>query len=138
MALQLHLRSARSWIYTISFLASRAELSYSTRARWALRAIRKYLRLELAPSWRYKILHAHARAIFGTALKAAVISIYIQKHRIIDINATDLWSLEAVTTLLRANPLQMYFFGGQARDFRAWSMPGYVSLSEIVLCGSNV
>ena len=32
---------------------------------------------------------------------------YIQKHRIIDINATDLWSLEAVTTLLRANPLQM-------------------------------
>ena len=63
---------------------------------------------------------------------------YIQKHRIIDINATDLWSLEAVTTLLRANPLQMYFFGGQARDFRAWSMPGYVSLSEIVLCGSNV
>ena len=32
---------------------------------------------------------------------------YIQNHRIIDINATDLWSLEAVTTLLRANPLQM-------------------------------
>ena len=25
----------------------------------------------------YKILHAHARAIFSTALKAAVISIYI-------------------------------------------------------------
>ena len=63
---------------------------------------------------------------------------YIQKHRIIDINATDLWSLEAVTTLLRANPLQMYFFGGQARDFRAWSTPEYVSLSEIVLCGSTV
>ena len=58
-------------------LASRAEQSYSTRARWALRAIRKYLRLGLAPSWRYKILHAHARAIFSTALKAAVISIYI-------------------------------------------------------------
>ena len=57
-------------------LASRAEQSYSTRARWALRAIRKYLRLGLAPSWRYKILHAHARAIFSTALKAAVISIY--------------------------------------------------------------
>ena len=58
-------------------LASRAEQSYSTRARWALRAIRKYLRLGLAPSWRYKILHAHARAIFSTALKAAVISIYL-------------------------------------------------------------
>ena len=62
---------------------------------------------------------------------------YIQKNRKIDINATDLWSLEAVTTLLRANPLQMYFFGGQARDFRAWSTE-YVSLSEIVLFGSNV
>ena len=61
-------------------LASRAEPSYSTRARWALRAIRKYLRLGLAPSWRYKILHAHARAIFSTALKAAVISIYIPLH----------------------------------------------------------
>ena len=61
-------------------LASRAEQSYSTRARWALRAIRKYLRLGLAPSWRYKILHAHARAIFSTALKAAVISIYIHQR----------------------------------------------------------
>ena len=63
-------------------LASRAEQSYSTRARWALRAIRKYLRLGLAPSWRYKILHAHARAIFSTALKAAVISIYIHQRAI--------------------------------------------------------
>ena len=63
-------------------LASRAELSYSTRARWALRAIRKYLRLGLAPSWRYKILHARARAIFSTALKAAVISIYIHQRAI--------------------------------------------------------
>jgi len=31
---------------------------------------------------------------------------YIQNHIKIDINATDLRSLEAVTTLLRANPLQ--------------------------------
>ena len=32
---------------------------------------------------------------------------YKQNHKIIDINATDLWSLEAVTTWLRANPLPL-------------------------------
>ena len=47
-------------------------------ARPAHRAIRKYLRLGLAPSWRYKILHANTRAIFHTARKAAGISIYIR------------------------------------------------------------
>ena len=54
-------------------LASRAEKSYSTRARWALRAIRKYVLLGLKPSGTYSISPAHARAIYHTAREAAVI-----------------------------------------------------------------
>ena len=54
-------------------LASRAEKSYSTRARWALRAIRKYVLLGLKPSGTYCISPAHARAIYHTAREAAVI-----------------------------------------------------------------
>ena len=57
-------------------LDSRAEKSYSTRARWALRAIRKYVLLGLAPSGTYEILHARARAIFCSARESPVICIY--------------------------------------------------------------
>ena len=79
MALQLHLRSARSWIYTISFLASRAELSYSTRARWALCAIRKYLRLGLAPSWIYIDITAALRAVLNIARACACNILYLHE-----------------------------------------------------------
>ena len=54
-------------------LASRAVKSYSTRARWALRAIRKYVLLGLKPSGTYNISPAPARAIYYTAREAAVI-----------------------------------------------------------------
>ena len=49
-------------------LASRAEMSYSTRA---LRAIRKHVVLGLAPSETYDISHARARAIYCSAREAS-------------------------------------------------------------------
>ena len=45
-------------------LASRAEVSYSTRALRALHAKQKYVVLGLAPSGTYDISHARARAIY--------------------------------------------------------------------------
>ena len=48
-------------------LASRAEKSYSTRAWWALRAIRKYVLFGLKPSGTYSISPANAQAIYHTA-----------------------------------------------------------------------
>ena len=60
-------------------LASRAEVSYSTRALRALRAIvRKYVVLGLAPSgtYDYDISHAWSRAIYCSAREAAWIYIY--------------------------------------------------------------
>ena len=62
--------------YNPHHLDSRAEKSYSTRARWALRAIRKYVLLGLAPAGPYEILHARARAIFCSARESPVICIY--------------------------------------------------------------
>ena len=62
--------------YNPHHLDSRAEKSYSTRARWARRAIRKYVLLGLAPSGTYEILHARARAIFCSARESPVICIY--------------------------------------------------------------
>ena len=58
-------------------LASRAEVSYSTRALRALRAIRKYVVLGLAPSGTYDISLARARAIYCSAREVVWIYIYI-------------------------------------------------------------
>ena len=58
-------------------LASWVEVSYSTRALRAIRAIRKYVVLGLTPLGTYDISHARARAIFCFAREAAWIYIYI-------------------------------------------------------------
>ena len=63
-------------IHILGLLASRAEVSYSNRALQALRALRKYVVLGLAPSGTYDISHAMARAIYWSAREAAWIYIY--------------------------------------------------------------